>query len=76
MGLPMRYPRPLAVWFVALGLAALPAISARADDAPAVHDALVHIDTMADVADQTAAASDLARLGGVVDVLADEVDME
>jgi len=76
MGLPMRYPRFLVVWFVALGLAALPAISARADDASAVSDALVHVDTMADVAEQTAVASNLARLGGVVKVLADEVDVE
>lgn len=76
MGLPMRYPRFLAVLFVALGLAALPATSARADDAPAVPEALIHVDTMTDVAEQTAAASDLARLGGVVTVLADEANVE
>jgi len=72
----MRYPRFLTVLFVALGLAALPAISARADDAPAVPEALIHVDTMTDVAEQTAAASDLARLGGVVTVLADEANVE
>jgi len=76
MGLPMRYPRFLVVLFVALGLAAVPAISARADDAPAVTEALAHVDTMTEVAEQTAVASDLARLGGVVTVLAAEVDVD
>ena len=76
MGIPMRYPRFLVVWFVALGLAALPAISARADDVTTVPDTLVHVDTMTDVAEQTSTAADLARLGGVVTVLADEVDLE
>lgn len=76
MGLPMRYPRLFIVWFVAFGAAALPAASARADEAPAVPDALAHVDTMGTVAQQTEAASDLARLGGVVSMLAGEVDLE
>ncbi|MGB9357624.1 MAG: transglycosylase SLT domain-containing protein [Acidimicrobiia bacterium] len=75
MGLPMRYPRFLVVLFAALGLAASPAVSARAADAPAVPEALLHVDTLTEIAAQTAVASDLARLGGVVIVLADEVNV-
>lgn len=76
MGFPMRYPRLLIVSFVALGLVAVPAISARSDEGPPVSEALAHVDTMAAVADQTAAAADLARVGGIVSVLADETDLD
>ena len=76
MGLPMRYPRFLIVWFVALGLVTVPAASVRADEPPPVSEALAHVDTMAAVADQTAAAADLARVVGVVTVLAEETDLD
>ena len=76
MGFPMRYPRSLIVWFVALGLVAVPAISVRAEAGPPVSEELAHVDTMSAVADRTAAAADLARVGGVVNVLADEADLD
>ena len=76
MGFPMRYPRLLIVWFVALGLVAGTAISARAEESPPVSEALAHVDTMAAVADQTAAAADLARVGGIVNLLAGETDLD
>jgi len=72
----MRYPRFFIVLFVALGLAAFPAIDASASDADALSDALRQVETLGDVSQQAATGADLARHGGAVRLLADRVGLD
>ncbi len=76
MGSPMRYPRFFIVLFVALGLAAFPAIDASAADADALSDALRQVETLADVSQQATTGADLARRSGAVELLAERVDID
>lgn len=75
MGLPMRYPRFFIVLFVALGLAALPAADAYAAETVPLPDALRQIETMSDISQSASIGADLARRGGIVDLLARRADL-
>jgi hypothetical protein len=76
MGSPMRYPRFLIVLFVALGLAAFPAVDASAADADALSDALRQVETLSDISLQVATGADLARRDGAIELLARQVDLD
>lgn len=75
MGLPMRYTRFFIALFVALGLAALPAADAYASDTDPLSDALRQIETMSDISQRASIGADLARRGGIVDLLAQRADL-
>ncbi len=76
MGFPMRYPRFFIVLFVALGLAALPAVDARATDADPLSDAPRQVRATPDIAEHASAGADIAPRGGIVDLLVRRTDLD
>lgn len=76
MGFSMRYPRFLIVLFIALGLTALASAPVHATETGSLPDALRQIETLADISEQAATGADLARRGGAVELLAEELELD